>query len=173
MQKARLYYELEALEEVIARYNASTNSLNPSETHLMKRHLLDMERHILPGLTRVPWTALGIGEYIQDITKGLLSNVYKPFFPENWKAYEGKCYLVVFNGLLEKLLMRFFVRYIIRIKQRSKRVVGGVRLLAFSSSTRFDAMQLYYQRVLASKTSKSFARRRNSKRENGNTWMPY
>ncbi|KAM3960300.1 LOW QUALITY PROTEIN: dynein heavy chain at 89D [Aphomia sociella] len=70
MQKARLYYELEALEEVIRKYNASTASLSQSEKHLMKRHLLDMERHILPGLTRVTWTALGINDYIKDITKG-------------------------------------------------------------------------------------------------------
>nr|XP_049701305.1 dynein axonemal heavy chain 10 [Helicoverpa armigera] len=70
MQKARLYYELEALESVIAKYNTNTASLSTSETHLMKKHLLDMERHILPGLTRVTWTALGIGEYIKDITKG-------------------------------------------------------------------------------------------------------
>lgn len=71
MQKARLYYELEALEEVITKYTASTNSLSPSETHLMKKHLLDMERHILPGLTRITWTALGIKDYIKDITKGV------------------------------------------------------------------------------------------------------
>ncbi|XP_075981627.1 dynein heavy chain at 89D [Anticarsia gemmatalis] len=79
MQKARLYYELEALTSVIIKYNESTNALSPSETHLMKRHLLDMERHILPGLTRVTWTALGIGEYIKDITKGenSLRAVYK------------------------------------------------------------------------------------------------
>ncbi|XP_059059014.1 dynein axonemal heavy chain 10 [Achroia grisella] len=70
MQKSRLYYELEALEGVISKYNTSTTSLSPSETHLMKRHLLDMERHILPGLTRVTWTALGISDYIKDITKG-------------------------------------------------------------------------------------------------------
>ncbi|KAF9424732.1 hypothetical protein HW555_000033, partial [Spodoptera exigua] len=79
MQKSRLYYELEALENVIAKYNTSTSSLSPSETHLMKKHLLDMERHILPGLTRVTWTALGIGDYINDITKGenSLQAVYK------------------------------------------------------------------------------------------------
>jgi dynein heavy chain, axonemal len=70
MQKARLYYELEALTDVIAKYNVSANSLSLSETHLMKTHLLDMERHILPGLTRVTWTALGINDYIKDITKG-------------------------------------------------------------------------------------------------------
>ncbi|KAJ0174233.1 hypothetical protein K1T71_010379 [Dendrolimus kikuchii] len=70
MQKARLYYELEALEVVIKKYTDSTNSLSPSETHLMKKHLLDMERHILPGLTRITWTALGIKDYIKDITKG-------------------------------------------------------------------------------------------------------
>lgn len=70
MQKARLYYELESLTDVISKYNSSVQALSPSETHLMKRHLLDMERHILPGLTRVTWTALGIGEYIKDITKG-------------------------------------------------------------------------------------------------------
>ncbi|VVD00165.1 unnamed protein product [Leptidea sinapis] len=70
MQKARLYYELEALDHIIAKYNASTKSLSPSETHLMKRHLLDAERHILPGLTRITWTALGINDYIKDITKG-------------------------------------------------------------------------------------------------------
>lgn len=72
MQKARLYYELEALTIVIEKYKQSVISLSPSETFLMKRHLLDMERHILPGLTRVTWTALGIGEYIEDITKGWL-----------------------------------------------------------------------------------------------------
>lgn len=71
MQKSRLYYELEALENVIAKYNKNTTSLSRSETHLMKKHLLDMERHILPGLTRVTWTALGIWDYIKDITKGL------------------------------------------------------------------------------------------------------
>lgn len=70
MQKSRLYYELESLTVVIKKYNASTASLSPSETHLMKKHLLDMERHILPGLTRITWTALGINEYIKDITKG-------------------------------------------------------------------------------------------------------
>ncbi|XP_045502201.1 dynein axonemal heavy chain 10 [Colias croceus] len=70
MQKARLYYELEALGIIIEKYNISTTSLSPSETHLMKRHLLDMERHILPGLTRITWTALGINDYIKDITKG-------------------------------------------------------------------------------------------------------
>ncbi|KOB71863.1 putative ciliary dynein heavy chain [Operophtera brumata] len=38
-----------------------------------------MERHILPGLTRLPWTALGIKDYIKDITKGenSLQAVYK------------------------------------------------------------------------------------------------
>ncbi|KAJ8717756.1 hypothetical protein PYW07_005687 [Mythimna separata] len=71
MQKSRLYYELEALTSVIEKYNKNVLSLSSSETFLMKRHLLDMERHILPGLTRVTWTALGIGEYIKDITKGL------------------------------------------------------------------------------------------------------
>lgn len=70
MQKSRLYYELEALEAVIAKYNKSASSLSPSETHLMKKHLLHMERHILPGLTRITWTALGIQDYIKDITKG-------------------------------------------------------------------------------------------------------
>lgn len=70
MQKDRLYYELEALEYVIANYNACTTTLTQSETHLMKKHLLDMERHILPGLTRISWTALGIKDYIKDITKG-------------------------------------------------------------------------------------------------------
>ncbi|KAF9819085.1 hypothetical protein SFRURICE_000750 [Spodoptera frugiperda] len=79
MQKSRLYYELEALESVIAKYNKNTSALSPSETHLMKKHFLDMERHILPGLTRVTWTALGIGDYIKDITKGenSLQAVYK------------------------------------------------------------------------------------------------
>ncbi|KAJ8717758.1 hypothetical protein PYW07_005688 [Mythimna separata] len=79
MQKSRLYYELEALTSVIEKYNKNVLSLSPSETFLMKRHLLDMERHILPGLTRVTWTALGIGEYIKDITKGehALQAVYK------------------------------------------------------------------------------------------------
>ncbi|KPJ04007.1 Dynein heavy chain 10, axonemal [Papilio xuthus] len=70
MQKSRLYYELESLEIVIGRYNVNASSLSPSETHLMKRHLLDMERHILPGLTRITWNALGIKDYITDITKG-------------------------------------------------------------------------------------------------------
>ncbi|XP_068620608.1 LOW QUALITY PROTEIN: dynein axonemal heavy chain 10 [Battus philenor] len=70
MQKSRLYYELESLEIVIRRYNVSSKSLRPSETYLMKKHLLDMERHILPGLTRITWTALGIKDYITDITKG-------------------------------------------------------------------------------------------------------
>lgn len=70
MQKGRLYYELESLEIVIGRYNVNASSLSPSETHLMKRHLLDMERHILPGLTRITWNALGIKDYITDITKG-------------------------------------------------------------------------------------------------------
>ncbi|XP_026741363.1 dynein heavy chain 10, axonemal [Trichoplusia ni] len=79
MQKSRLYYELEALENVIAKYNKNTTSLSRSETHLMKKHLLDMERHILPGLTRVTWTALGIWDYIKDITKveNSLQAVYK------------------------------------------------------------------------------------------------
>lgn len=54
---------------MIAKYSASVGSLSHSETHLMKHHLLDMERHILPGLTRIPWTALGIQDYIVDITK--------------------------------------------------------------------------------------------------------
>ncbi|CAK1584360.1 unnamed protein product [Parnassius mnemosyne] len=70
MQKSRLYYELEALDNVISRYNSSSQSLSTSETHLMKVHLLEMERHILPGLTRITWTALGIKDYISDITKG-------------------------------------------------------------------------------------------------------
>ncbi|KAL4712607.1 hypothetical protein ACJJTC_007202 [Scirpophaga incertulas] len=70
MQKSRLYYELEALSEVIAKYNNNVECLSPSETHLMKKHLLDMEKHILPGLTRITWAALGINEYIKDITKG-------------------------------------------------------------------------------------------------------
>lgn len=74
MQKARLYYELEALQNVIEKYNASSTSLSPSETYLMKKHLLDMERHILPGLTRITWTALGINDYIKDITKGRYSH---------------------------------------------------------------------------------------------------
>lgn len=71
MQKDRLYYELEALQHVIESYNACTTTLTNSETHLMKKHLLDMERHILPGLTRISWTALGIKDYIKDITKGI------------------------------------------------------------------------------------------------------
>ncbi|XP_028025407.1 dynein heavy chain 10, axonemal [Bombyx mandarina] len=70
MQKSRLFYELEALSKIIAKYNKNASSLSPSETYLMKRHLLDMERHILPGLTRITWTALGINDYIKDITKG-------------------------------------------------------------------------------------------------------
>nr|XP_034835442.1 dynein heavy chain 10, axonemal [Maniola hyperantus] len=70
MQKSRLYYQLESLASVITKYNNLNKSLSPSETHLMKKHLLDMERHILPGLTSITWTALGINEYIKDITKG-------------------------------------------------------------------------------------------------------
>ncbi|XP_049877279.1 dynein axonemal heavy chain 10 [Pectinophora gossypiella] len=79
MQKDRLYYELEALEVVIGKYNDSASSLSPSETHLMKKHLLDMEKHILPGLTRITWTALGIRDYITDITKchNSLNSVYQ------------------------------------------------------------------------------------------------
>lgn len=69
MQKDRLFYALESLDAVIEKYGASVASLSQSETHLMKQHLLDMERHILPGLTRIPWTALGIQDYIVDITK--------------------------------------------------------------------------------------------------------
>ncbi|XP_063540762.1 dynein axonemal heavy chain 10 [Cydia strobilella] len=70
MQKARIYYELEALTEVISMYNKTTSSLSLSETFLMKRHLLEMERHVLPGLTRLNWNALGINDYIKDISKG-------------------------------------------------------------------------------------------------------
>ncbi|XP_041985040.1 dynein axonemal heavy chain 10 [Aricia agestis] len=79
MQKARLYYEHEALDQVISKYRASVASLSPSETHLMKKHLLEMERHILPGLTRITWTALGIMDYISDIRKGenCLRTVYQ------------------------------------------------------------------------------------------------
>lgn len=77
MQKSRLYYELEALEKVITKYNSSTASLSVSETYLMKKHLLDMERHILPGLTRITWTALGINDYIKDITKGIFLQLLK------------------------------------------------------------------------------------------------
>ncbi|CAG9136916.1 unnamed protein product [Plutella xylostella] len=73
MQKDRIYYELESLTEVIARYNKIASSLSQSETTLMKKHLLEMERHILPGLTRIPWTALGIKDYIKDINKGVNS----------------------------------------------------------------------------------------------------
>lgn len=69
MQRSRLYYELEALSAVIAAYNQTVDSLSESETRLMKQHLLDTERHILPGLTRLTWTALGINDYIADITK--------------------------------------------------------------------------------------------------------
>lgn len=75
MQKSRLFYELEALSKIIAKYNKNASSLSPSETYLMKRHLLDMERHILPGLTRITWTALGINDYIKDITKGIFLGI--------------------------------------------------------------------------------------------------
>ncbi|KAJ2948630.1 hypothetical protein O0L34_g7885 [Tuta absoluta] len=69
MQKDRLYYELEALEFIIAKYNAGGTALTTAEVLLMKKLLLDMERHILPGLTRISWAALGIKDYITDITK--------------------------------------------------------------------------------------------------------
>nr|XP_034180267.1 dynein heavy chain 10, axonemal [Osmia lignaria] len=78
IQKDRLRTDVQATERVITQYNQMIDKMDKADILLLKANLLDIEKHIQPGLTRFTWNSLNIQDYINNCKKllrGLISIV--------------------------------------------------------------------------------------------------
>ncbi|KOX73523.1 Dynein heavy chain 10, axonemal, partial [Melipona quadrifasciata] len=74
VQKNRLRDDLEMMEKVIDQYNEMIDKMEKADIQLLGSTLLDVEKHIQPGLMRFNWNSLNIFDYAHSCEK-LLKNL--------------------------------------------------------------------------------------------------
>ncbi|XP_014219672.1 dynein heavy chain 10, axonemal [Copidosoma floridanum] len=73
IQKYRLLADRWAVEKMINQYNDIINQLDEADILLLKATLEKVEKSIQPGVTRLNWYSLGIGDYASSCIKLLKS----------------------------------------------------------------------------------------------------
>nr|XP_033194235.1 dynein heavy chain 10, axonemal-like [Bombus vancouverensis nearcticus] len=74
IQKSRLKSDLELMEKVTDQYNGMIDKMDKADIQLLRNTLLDVEKHIQPGVMRFNWNSLNISDYAHDCEK-LLKNL--------------------------------------------------------------------------------------------------
>ncbi|KZC13452.1 Dynein heavy chain 10, axonemal [Dufourea novaeangliae] len=74
IQKDRLRKDLDALQRVIDQYNTMIDKMEKADIQLLKTILLDIEKHIQPGVMRINWDSLNILDLAHNCEK-LLKNL--------------------------------------------------------------------------------------------------
>ncbi|XP_076380407.1 dynein heavy chain at 89D [Megalopta genalis] len=78
IQKDRLRKDIDILQRVVNQYNTMLDKLSKADIQLLKSMLMDIEKHIQPGVTRINWDSLNIadfGESCEKLLKNLSSTI--------------------------------------------------------------------------------------------------
>nr|XP_031841739.1 dynein heavy chain 10, axonemal [Nomia melanderi] len=74
IQKDRLRKDIDVLQRVIDQYNKMLDRITKADIQLLKHILLDIEKHIQPGVMRINWDSLNIADFGHNCEK-LLKNL--------------------------------------------------------------------------------------------------
>ncbi|XP_022902554.2 dynein axonemal heavy chain 10 [Onthophagus taurus] len=69
LQRFRLKGDVEAVENMLDKYNGIVQHLNLPQLHFLRDLIQDIETSVQPGLSRINWNSLGIKEYTAECHK--------------------------------------------------------------------------------------------------------
>ncbi|XP_076299609.1 dynein axonemal heavy chain 10-like [Lasioglossum baleicum] len=78
IQKDRLREDVDILQRVVKKYNSMLDEMSKPDIQLLKKMLLDIEKHIQPGVMRINWDSLNIvdfGNSCEKLLKNLSSTI--------------------------------------------------------------------------------------------------
>ncbi|KAL8426027.1 hypothetical protein Efla_001945 [Eimeria flavescens] len=69
LHKERFYQLYVLLESLVEKLNSTLTSIVPAHKSLLSRHIAELHRAVLPGVTTLSWTSLGLEDFVGTCLK--------------------------------------------------------------------------------------------------------